>query len=100
MIIRGPGIPKGIVTDQVTSHTDLAPTILDFFGLAPREDFDGAAISVTGHGLETAESTRLEHVNLEYCGFAFGEGKYGFRKEASEGNTPSQFVSTTAERLS
>lgn len=86
LIIRGPGIPKGVVTDQVTSHTDLAPTILDFFGLTPRENFDGAAISVTGDGLERAERTRHEHVNLEYWGFALGEGKYGFRKRDGGGS--------------
>lgn len=85
LIIRGPGIPKGVATDQVTSHTDLAPTILDFFGLAPREDFDGAAISLPGNEVEKAESLRHEHVTVEYWGGALAEGKYGYQKSDGEG---------------
>lgn len=81
---RGHGIPKGAETDQVTSHTDLAPTILELFGLALRDDFDGAAISLTGNELEKAESVGHEHVNLENWGFAIGEGKYGLRKRNGE----------------
>lgn len=85
LIIRGPGIPKGVATDQVTSHTDLAPTILDIFGLAPREDFDGTAISLPGDEVEKAESFRHEHVNVEYWGGILAEGKYGFQRSDGEG---------------
>lgn len=88
LIIRGPGIPKGEITDQVTSHTDLAPTILDFFGLPSREDFDGAAIPLRTDELKKAQSPRHEHINLEHWGGALGEGKYGFRKNDVEGPTP------------
>lgn len=81
LIIRGPGVPKGAVTDQVTSHTDLAPTILNLFGLEPRDDFDGAAVALSNHEIRTPGKTRQEHVNVEYWGLAFAEGKYGFRKD-------------------
>lgn len=78
LIVRGPNVPKGITTEQVTSHTDLAPTILQLIGSALRDDFDGAAIQLSDDVLEKPEGVRHEHVNLEYWGFALAEGKYGF----------------------
>jgi arylsulfatase A-like enzyme len=76
LIIRGPGVPKGEVTDIVTTHTDLAPTFLDLIGEKPRPEFDGVAIPVTETGLKEAKEKRHEHVNVEYWGFALTEGKY------------------------
>lgn len=78
-IIRGPGVAANHTTDIVTSHTDLAPTFFDLLGIPQREDFDGTAIPVTRSGLdiESASERRREHVNVEYWGFAGGEGIYG-----------------------
>lgn len=72
LIIRGPGVPRGKVSDVVTSHTDLAPTILKIAG-ATREDFDGIAIPLTK---EEGQAKRFESVNLEFWGQAVGESKY------------------------
>ena len=72
LIIRGPGVPRGVTTDQVTSHTDLVPTIFELIGADSRDDFDGAPVQFDGL------NQRQEHVNLEYWGFALAEGKYGF----------------------
>lgn len=77
LIIRGPGVPAGEVTNIVTSHTDIAPTIFSLIGKTPRKDFDGAAIPVTSNGLEFAKGKRHEHVSVEYWGFALTEGEYG-----------------------
>jgi arylsulfatase A-like enzyme len=77
LVIRGPKVPRGEVTDIVTSHTDLAPTIFSLIGAEPRADFDGAAIPVTETGLSEAKAKRHEHVNVEYWGFALTEGDYG-----------------------
>jgi arylsulfatase A-like enzyme len=85
LIIRGPSVPAGVVTDVVTTHTDLAPTIFELIGKQPRDDFDGTSIPVTAAGLEEAKQTRHEHVNVEYWGFALAEGKYG--KELYWNNT-------------
>ena len=79
LIIRGPGVPKGVTTDQVTSHTDLVPTIFELIGVNLREDFDGAPVRFDG------QSRRQEHVNLEYWGFALAEGKYGFANDSPSG---------------
>lgn len=81
LVIRGPGIPKGEVTSRVSSHTDLAPTILRIFGLQPREDFDGINIPLDACEQAREGNSSHEHVNVEFWGFGFAEGKYGFRRE-------------------
>ena len=79
LIIRGTGIPKDAVTDQVSSHNDLASTIFDLYGLKPRDDFDDAPIPLTSQELRQINNLRREHVNLEYWGFALAEGAYGIQ---------------------
>ncbi|MCJ1380109.1 hypothetical protein MMC17_003212 [Xylographa soralifera] len=79
LIIRGPGIPRGAVTDQVTSHTDLAPTIFNLLKLEARDDFDGAAVPLTTYDTDHSGHSRHEHITLEYWGFALAEGRYGFQ---------------------
>ena len=77
LIIRGPGVPKGYTTDIVTTHTDLAPTFFELLGIPLRDEFDGRPIPTTEAGIEKArERARHEHANVEYWGFAGGEGKY------------------------
>jgi hypothetical protein len=64
----------------VTTHTDLSPTILSLIGAKPRPDFDGSPIPIHAAEIEaaTADSESWhEHVNIEYWGFAVGEGQYG-----------------------
>lgn len=75
LIIRGPNVPKNATTNIVTTHTDLAPTFLHLVGAPLRADFDGEVIPTSKHGIAEASQTRHEHVNVEYWGFALGEGK-------------------------
>lgn len=63
LIIRGPGIAKGQKREFVTSHTDLAPTLLSIAGQT-RDDFDGLPIPLG----ENVDSARGEHVNVEFWG--------------------------------
>ncbi|CAD0092287.1 unnamed protein product [Aureobasidium vineae] len=72
LVIRGPGIPVGATTNIVTSHTDMAPTLLSLAN-ATRPNFDGLAIPL----LSTNNSTRGEHVNVEFWGIGLPEGKFG-----------------------
>ncbi|KAI1751535.1 arylsulfatase-like protein [Xylaria castorea] len=74
LIIRGPKVPEGFATDIVTTHTDLAPTILRIAGAPLRDDFDGLAIPLTQSGLDQAEVERHEHVTVEHWGFGSNEG--------------------------
>ncbi|KAI1173451.1 arylsulfatase-like protein [Nemania sp. FL0916] len=75
LIVRGPGVPKNITTEIVTTHTDLAPTLLKIAGAPLRDDFDGIAIPLTQDGLDRAQEERHEHVTVEHWGFAANEGQ-------------------------
>ena len=77
LIVRGPGVPEGEISEIVTSHTDLAPTFLSLAGADLPSDLDGAAIPLTHSKLDQARHKRHEHVNIEYWGFALSEGNYG-----------------------
>ncbi|KAK4241186.1 alkaline-phosphatase-like protein [Achaetomium macrosporum] len=83
LIVRGPGVPKGKVAEVVTSHVDLAPTLLRIAGvdLEGRDDLDGEAVPLTEGELNKAENgTRHEHVTVEFWGMAISEGKV-FRED-------------------
>jgi arylsulfatase A-like enzyme len=87
LIVRGPGVPKGQVAEVVTTHVDLAPTILGIAGVdleevaagkgkgGERFGFDGEGIPLTKGELEEAVHTRAEHVTVEFWGFAASEGR-------------------------
>ncbi|KAI1391689.1 Arylsulphatase [Hypoxylon trugodes] len=75
LIIRGPGVPESSETDIITTHTDLAPTILELVGAPLRDDFDGLSIPLTEESLAQAAETRHEHVTVEHWGFASNEGQ-------------------------
>lgn len=74
LVVRGPGVPAGHVSDAVTSHTDLSPTLLHIAG-GSREDFDGLPIPLNQE--EHSAKKRTEHINVEYWGMAVPESKYG-----------------------
>lgn len=77
MIVRGPGIARGAISEAVTSHTDIAPTIMGLAsGAALRSDFDGAPMPLMS---SSSSESNSEHVAIEYWGNAGGEGKFGFR---------------------
>ncbi|KAH8663062.1 alkaline-phosphatase-like protein [Tricladium varicosporioides] len=79
LLIRGPSIPKNQTLFSVTSHTDLAPTILKIAGVDPRPDFDGLAIPFA-----KSEDRKNEHVNVEYWGRGFPESKWGHGDDGSK----------------
>ncbi|KAF5557612.1 arylsulfatase [Fusarium napiforme] len=74
LLIRGPGVPKGVVSDAMTSHTDLAPSIFRMAGIKPRPEFDGLAVPLTDDELERVTQSRAEHVGIEFWGLAADEG--------------------------
>ncbi|SPO01686.1 probable arylsulfatase [Cephalotrichum gorgonifer] len=78
LIVRGPGVPKGKVSEIVTTHTDLTPTFVQLAQGVARADFDGLSIPLTADGLESAITTRHEHVNVEFWGIAASEGQFGY----------------------
>jgi arylsulfatase A-like enzyme len=80
LIIRGPGLAVNFSTDIVTTHTDLAPTFLKLLQIPLPEDLDGRPIPVKKADIEKAHRQRREHANIEYWGFAGGEGKYDSKR--------------------
>ncbi|KAL2868668.1 uncharacterized protein BJX67DRAFT_380034 [Aspergillus lucknowensis] len=85
LIVRGLGVAANHTTDIVTTNTDLAPAFFDLLEIPQRDEFDGTAFPVTEVGLEAAHHAKGEHVNVEYWGFAGGEGIY--HREVHENNT-------------
>ncbi|KAI1341591.1 Arylsulphatase [Xylariaceae sp. FL0016] len=92
MIVRGPGVARGVVSESVTSHTDVAPTFLQIAGVeeAVMEGYelDGGAMplpSSSGNGsgigtgaAGTSDAGSREHVNAEMWGIILSEGIYGY----------------------
>ncbi|KAK4508793.1 hypothetical protein PRZ48_002532 [Zasmidium cellare] len=64
LLMTGPGIPQKRTSTIVSSHTDLAPTILKLFGVPQRPDFDGSVIEYTDSALKN--SKRKEVVNVAF----------------------------------
>ncbi|OAL50143.1 Arylsulphatase [Pyrenochaeta sp. DS3sAY3a] len=88
LIVRGPGVAKGHTTDIVSSHTDLAPTIMKLAG-ATQDGFDGSIMPLDEEEILKAESSdRQEHINIEYWGRAIPEGRWGHYDDADQ-NKPS-----------
>ncbi|CAN5794081.1 sulfatase [soil metagenome] len=44
LIMRGPGIPRGVTRPQIAGNIDLAPTIFDFTGVKPLRVTDGRSL--------------------------------------------------------
>lgn len=62
---RGPGIPVGKESNEVSTHTDLVPTWLSLFGLPLRTKLDGQPISII---TDQKSGVSGEHVNIEFWG--------------------------------
>lgn len=95
LIVRGPGVLEGGVSDAVTAHTDLVPTILKIAqGDFARSDFDGSPIPLLAADLGGGKEgeARQEHVNVEYWGRSLPEGIWGFSlDDGKEGTCSSTF---------
>lgn len=76
MFIRGPGLEAGGQVDDITTHTDIAPTILKIAGVT--KDLDGEPIPWPS--MEGAEGKK-EHAAIEYWGYGMPEGHYGLHSD-------------------
>lgn len=68
MVVRGPGVPKGKKSEDVTTHTDIAPTLLKLAGAKIPEYFDGAPMP-----LHNDDQPKLEAFGVEYWSAALDE---------------------------
>uniref|UniRef100_A0A8H7NB98 Arylsulfatase n=1 Tax=Bionectria ochroleuca TaxID=29856 RepID=A0A8H7NB98_BIOOC len=69
---------EGAATEAVTAHVDLVPTILTLAGAPLKADLDGSPIPLFPEEFGSEAALRREHVNVEYWGWAAGEGLFGF----------------------
>ncbi len=60
LIIRGPGVPPGVVRDQRALMIDLAPTIADIAGADPLVQVDGVSLAAHPHRRRTAAADRAD----------------------------------------
>lgn len=101
LFVRGPGLEPGGHRDLVTTHTDIAPTILQIAGVKERLDaLDGEPIALTLDGLPQ-NGGRSEHVAVEYWGFGVPEGHYGLRSDnkAEAGKKLNMYANNTYRGL-
>lgn len=68
LVIRGPGIAPQTKIDAITTHTDLAPTILSLAGVY-RNDLDGSPIPFAPNSARH----RSDHAAIEYWGYYIEE---------------------------
>jgi N-acetylglucosamine-6-sulfatase len=50
LLIRGPGIPRGVVRDDFVTSVDLAPTITEITGVTPGLTMDGRSLIPAANG--------------------------------------------------
>ena len=84
LIIRGPTVSKGVITNKMSSHTDIAPTIMKLaLGDAGLQghNFDGKPIS-----FDIKETGGSEVVNVEFWGTALLEGAMVDKNNLFKGN--------------
>lgn len=92
LVIRGPGIEAGGVIINPSTHTDLAPTIMQLAGNAiDDKQFDGTPMALGIEGEQ--QSLRLEHAAIEFWGIGLGESKYA----SDEG--PLEYMNNTYKGL-
>lgn len=83
LIIRGPGISAGTTRTAPSTHTDLAPTIMQLAGnKISDKKFDGTPMDL---GMPNSiPSIRSEHVAVEFWGIGLGESKYASDRGSRE----------------
>ena len=73
---RGPGIKKG-TNGRVTTHTDVAATVMLLADAGLRDEFDGTPMPLTPQLASYQKKNPIDHINIEFWGISNVEGKYG-----------------------
>lgn len=69
LYVRGPGIDPGSTLDAVTSHTDIAPTLLKIAGAPLDPNLDGRPVPLDQ---VSARQGPVEHASIEFWGYVSG----------------------------
>ncbi|KAF4451702.1 arylsulfatase precursor [Fusarium austroafricanum] len=96
MFIRGPGVKEGGQIDVVTTHSDIASTILKLAGVDKQTN--GEVMPLIE--LEQTDG-RIEHAAIEYWGHGMPEGHYGFSSDENfeVGKFSNYYVNNTYKGL-
>ena len=62
MLVRGPGVPEGVIRQELVANIDLAPTLLELAGAAPRSVIDGESMVRLWKGSPRDKLTGPAHV--------------------------------------
>ena len=76
LVVRGPNIPKGAVSNNPSIVADFAPTFLEIAGLAAQDHppfFDGSSLLKSWQDTNTPQAAGKEAINIEYWGDGFTE---------------------------
>ncbi len=76
LIVAGPGVPAGRQVQQLASHVDMHPTILESFGLAPRDGLAGTSLWPAMRGQEDASRPAF----AEYHALGSKSASYMYRQ--------------------
>jgi N-acetylglucosamine-6-sulfatase len=78
LIIRGPGIPEGVVRDQLVSNIDLAPTIAEITHATPGLSMDGISLLplIANPAVQANRDLLFESYDTESFGIRRGDWVY------------------------
>jgi arylsulfatase A-like enzyme len=78
LLVRGPGMPGGVVRNQLVSSVDLAPTILELTGATPGRVVDGRSLLVPARrpGAGAGRELLIETFNDRFFAVRSGKWKY------------------------
>ncbi|PTX64959.1 arylsulfatase A-like enzyme [Melghirimyces profundicolus] len=71
LIIKGPGVKRGVVDEALHYHLDLAPTVCEWMGVEIPQDWDGRSFAST---LRSGEPKGREHLVLSQGAWACQRG--------------------------
>ena len=95
MVIRGPGVPRGVESESLVSFVDLLPTIVELLDLPlPEDQVDGVSIVPL---LRDPEHTVREHAWVGYqysqkADFGVVTPRWKYREAAKDGAPVSRFL--------
>ena len=67
LVMRGPGLPQGVVVEEIARTADLMPTLMDWLGLPELRDIDGESLAPLWRGEPSPPRTAyLESLATRY----------------------------------
>ena len=86
LLMRGPGIPKGLKVEEAVANIDIAPTIIDMANRRPVKRHDGVSL------LPLARGEQVSDWRTGIMSIAVGPGKYVAPGTIQEPGTPDEMI--------